>query len=148
MPGAHQIRTDVLAAAHKITQLLMLDSRDGHECQLASGEQPGKTDRVALVGLDPIAGTAIGSRRGADRDFQHCRASAAHETVAGRSCLINHPRGTWDPLEPWQQLVRSPDHASRRELAGVLVKDSDRALVRVHVKTDPPNTVSHVGTSS
>jgi hypothetical protein len=44
--------------------------------------------------------------------------------------------------------VGSPDHASGREFAGVLVKDSDRALVRVHIKTDPPNTVSHIGTSS
>jgi hypothetical protein len=56
MSGAHQIRADVIPAAHQIAQPLVLHRRHGHERQLSGRQPPRQPDRVALVGLDRSVG--------------------------------------------------------------------------------------------
>ena len=50
MPGAHQIRAQILATAHQITQLLVFLAGHPHQPQITGREQPREADRVALVG--------------------------------------------------------------------------------------------------
>jgi hypothetical protein len=55
-PRAHQIRAQVLPAADQVAQLLLLLAGNPDQPQIAGREQAREADRVALVGLDPIAG--------------------------------------------------------------------------------------------
>jgi hypothetical protein len=55
-----------------------------------------------------------------------------------RPRLIDSARRAGDTAQPRQQLVRTPHDSLRRQLARLLIEDRDRALVRVHVETDPP----------
>ena len=143
VPRAHQIGADVLAAADQITQLLTLDRRDRDQHQLARCQQPGQADRVALIGLDPIRRRAIGLARRAHRNLDPLRPRAAREPVAGRTGLIDHPRRTRDLPQRRQQLVRAAHHPPRHDLARRLVEHRERRLARVHVQTDPTDTVRH-----
>ena len=143
MTGAHQISANVLAAADEIAQLLPLDRRDRHDRQLPCSQRPGEPDRVALVGLEPVARRPVGSVRSADDDLDPLGTGAAREPVAGRACLVDHARRARHRPQERQQHVRPPEHPLRAHLTGGLVKDSDRRFVRVHVNTDPMDTVRH-----
>ena len=146
LASAHQVGADVLAAAHQVTQPLVLQRRDRDERQLAGGQQPGQTNRVALVGLDAITRAPVGVPRCAHPDVETLAGRAAVEPVAGRPGLVDGAHRRIDPAQPRQQLVRASSHPPRAHLAGVLIEDRERRLVRVHVQTDPTNSVSHVGT--
>jgi hypothetical protein len=91
VPRADQVHADVLPAADQITQLLPLHRRERDEHELAGGQQPRQSDRVALVGLDPVGGT-LGLARRAHREVDPIRQRPAREPVAGRARLIHHPR--------------------------------------------------------
>ena len=90
--GAHQVRADVLPAAHQIAQLLTLDRGDPDERQLAGRQQPGQSDRVALIGLDPIRRRTLGLARRAHPELDPLGQSPARQAISGRARLINHPR--------------------------------------------------------
>ena len=75
------------------------------------------------------------------------RPRATHQPIAGRTSLIHHPRRHRNVHQPPKQLVRAPDRSPGSHLARSLIKHSDRRLARVHIKTDPTDTVNHVGTS-
>ena len=130
-------------AAHQIAQPLTLDRRDRDQRQLARGQQPGQADRVALIGLDPIRRRAFGLARRAHPELDPLRQRAARQPIAGRARLVHHPRRAFHAAQPWQQLVRATDHPLCDHLARGLVKDSDGRLARVHVQTDPTDTVRH-----
>ena len=90
MPGAHQIKANVLAAAHQIAQLLTLDGRDRDQRQLAGRQQPRQADRVALIGLDPIRRRALGLAQRAHPHLDPLRQRSTRQP-AGRTGLVNHP---------------------------------------------------------
>jgi hypothetical protein len=54
--GTHAVKPRVLAAAHEISQRLKLLRRHRDRGQQPARVQRGQPPRVALVGLDPIAG--------------------------------------------------------------------------------------------
>ncbi len=124
--GAHQILANVLAAAHQVAQLLTLDRRDRDQRQLAGRQQPRQADRVALIGLDPIRGRALGLARRAHPELDPLRPRAAREPIAGRTGLINHPRRPLHTSQPRQQLVRAANHPPGHNLARGLIKHSER----------------------
>jgi hypothetical protein len=84
MPRAHQVRAQILAATDQVTPLLLRFARDPDQPQFARGEQPRQPDRVALVGLDPIARAALDGARRADRHLELLRPGAADEPIAGQ----------------------------------------------------------------
>ena len=143
VPGAREIMADVLAAAHEITQLLALDRRDRDQHQLAGGQQPRQVDRVALIGLDPVLRRPLGLARCAHPKLDPLRPRPAREPVPSRARLIDHPRRPLNPTKPRQQLVRTTDHSLADHLTRVLIEDRERRLARVHVQTDPTDTVRH-----
>jgi hypothetical protein len=55
MAGTHQIAANVLDRAHQVAEALILDGRHKRETQLSGRKQPGQADRVATIGLDPVA---------------------------------------------------------------------------------------------
>ena len=140
---AHQVRADVLAAADQITQLLTLDRWDRDEYQLPGRQQSGQADRVALVGLDPVRGRPVGLARRAHRNLDPLRPRATRQPVARRTGLIHHPGRTQDLPQRRQQLVRAAHHPPRQHLARRLIEHRERRLARVHVQTDPTDTVRH-----
>ncbi len=102
-----------------------------------------RPDRVALIGLDPVLRRTLGLARCAHPELDPLRPRPAREPVPGRARLIDHPRRPLHTPQPRQQLVRAADHPLRGHLARGLVKDRERRLARVHVQTDPTDTVRH-----
>jgi hypothetical protein len=75
--------------------------------------------------------------------------SARAAPARGRSGPPHRPSAPGaGPARPRQQLVRTPDDPARGDLARGVVEDRHRALVCMHVETDPADTVSHLGASS
>ena len=143
MPGAHQIRAQVLAAADQVAQLLLLFARDPHEPQFAGGEQPRQPDRVALVGLDPIPRAALDVPRRADRHLDPLRPRPADQPVASRPGLIDRAQRPRQLAQHVEHLPRPAVDPARDHLPRDIVKDRHRARVRVNVQPDPTHTVRH-----
>ena len=80
--GAHQIGSDVLPAALPISQLRLLDRRNGHDCHSPAGGRLASLTESPLSVLTRSVGAAI-------------RAPGAHTSArarAGRSRFTHHPR--------------------------------------------------------
>src|SRR5262249_44885418 len=146
VPGANQVHADVLPAADQIAQLLTLHRRDRDQHKLTRRQQPGQADRVALISLDPVRRT-LGLARRAHPELDPLRQRPARQPIARRAGLIDHPRRPLHRAQPRQQLMRATDHPPRGHLTRGLIKHSKRRLTRVHVQTDPTDTVRHIGTS-
>jgi hypothetical protein len=124
----------------------MLNRGDRHQRQLAGGKPASKADRVTLIGRHPIRRTTIGPRRGAHRDRDPRRQRVTRQPIpgpasytarAGRASPRSHGSSTAGARPPASSTPRPfPDRRSRS------------CPVRVHVQTDPADTVSHVSTSS
>ena len=143
MPGAHQVRAQVLAAADQVTQLLLLLAGDPHQPQIAGREQPRQADRVALVGLDPVARAALDVSRRADRHLDPFRPGAADQAVAGRPGLIDRPHRPRQLTQHVKHFQRAAVDPARDHLPGGVVEHRHGARVRVNVQPDPTHTVRH-----
>jgi hypothetical protein len=143
VPGAHQVRAQILAAADQVTQLFLLLDRDPDQPQFTSGQQPRQPDRVALVGLDPIARAALDAARRADRHLDPLSTGAADQPVARRPGLIDGPQRPRQLTQHLEDFPRAAVDPARDHLPGDIVKDRHGAGVRVNVQPDPTHTVRH-----
>lgn len=121
--AAHQVRAEVLACAREIADLLLGFGRDAHERQAARGQQPRESLRVARVGLDPVAGTAVGPLRVADRDVEAVRCGDTCEAVARRACLVDGLHRLLERQKPRNELGWASPQLPSLELPGVAVDD-------------------------
>ena len=95
--GPHQIHADVLAGPHQVAQLLLFGLRHPDGTKLSGQEQASELGRVALVGLDPVLGSAQDVARGADRDRKPAVGGAAREPIARGARLIDGAEGELEP---------------------------------------------------
>ena len=107
VPGAHQVRAQILAAADQVAQLLLLFGGNPDQPQFARGQQPRQPDRVALVGLDAVTGTTLDVARRADRHLDALGAGAADQPIAGRPRLIDRPQRPWQLTQHLEHLPRA-----------------------------------------
>src|SRR5439155_17961047 len=113
--------------------------------EIAGGQAPSELECVALVGLDPVAGSALDVAGRADGDVELVLAGPAREPVAGRTGLVDSPERPLELFEPAQDRLRATLDGSRLDLAGVEVEDCSSGLVSVNVEAHEAGSVRHVG---
>ena len=89
VPGAHQIPADVIDAAHHVAELLIPDSRNERERQLAGSQQSHHPDRVTTVGLHPITRTLRDRARRHHPHIDPTLARCARQPEPRRARLIH-----------------------------------------------------------
>jgi hypothetical protein len=121
--AAHQVDAHVLAAAHEIAEALLLGLGDVDDDEIAGCVEAGELERVALVGLDAVAGVAADVAGRADGDVEAARGGRAGEAIAGRACLIDGAERRLELLEPAEHSIGASADLSRLDLAAVEVED-------------------------
>ena len=118
----HQIAAQVLAAADQIAQRLQLGRGNDDRPQLPGRVQPRELERVARVGLDPIAGLARDRARRADHHLDPRRPRRPRQPEPRRPGLIDRAHRPRQRLQPLDRRARRPDdlrleHLTRSQAA-------------------------------
>jgi hypothetical protein len=144
MPGGHQIAAEVLAGTDEVAQRFELGRGNHHRAQLPGGVQARELQRVARVGLDPIAGLARDRARRADHHLDPRRPRRPRQPEPRRPRLIDRPN--------LARQTRQPRHRRQRRTNDPLLTNHPRTqlnrrggrLRSVYVKPDELDSLAHV----
>jgi hypothetical protein len=129
----------VVAAAHQITQALLLRSRRPNERELARPIQTGELACVTAVGLHPVARPHRDQRRRDDVAGHTHRHQQPVGVVAARAGLVTDR----EPLRPTQSADQTADRLlavlqlGKLHLPALCRQDTGRDRILVHVQGDP-----------
>jgi len=144
MPGGHQIAAEVLAGTDEVAQRFELGRGNHHRAQLPGGVQARELQRVARVGLDPIAGLARDRARRADHHLDPRRPRRPRQPEPRRPRLIDRAHRPRQRPQPVDRCDRPTAQTGPEHLARTEPDRGRRRRARMDIEPGKTDTVGHV----